>query len=60
MDPFLQSAIQQARQGLAEGGIPIGSVLVIGGEIVCHSQYGNGSSFSLTLGEPMLGRKPQL
>ena len=33
---------------------------LLGGEIVCHSQYGNGSSFSLTLGEPMLGRKPQL
>src|SRR6188768_3471402 len=33
-DPFLQKAIQEARLGLAEGGIPIGSVLVIGGEIV--------------------------
>jgi cytosine/creatinine deaminase len=27
-DPFLQAAIQEARQGLAEGGIPIGSVIV--------------------------------
>jgi cytosine/creatinine deaminase len=34
MDPFLQAAIDQARQGLAEGGIPIGSVLVIDGHIV--------------------------
>ena len=34
MDPFLQAAIDEARQGLAEGGIPIGSVLVIDGEIV--------------------------
>ena len=34
MDKFLQAAIEEARQGLAEGGIPIGSVLVIGGEIV--------------------------
>ena len=34
MDPFLQAAIDEAKQGLAEGGIPIGSVLVIDGEIV--------------------------
>jgi cytosine/creatinine deaminase len=34
MDPFLQAAIDEARQGLAEGGIPIGSVLVIDGTIV--------------------------
>lgn len=34
MDRFLQAAIEEARQGLAEGGIPIGSVLVIDGEIV--------------------------
>jgi len=27
-DPFLQAAIDEARQGLAEGGIPIGSVVV--------------------------------
>jgi cytosine/creatinine deaminase len=33
-DPFLQAAIEEARQGLAEGGIPIGSVLVIDGKIV--------------------------
>ena len=33
-DPFLRAAIDEARQGLAEGGIPIGSVLVIDGEIV--------------------------
>jgi creatinine deaminase len=35
-DLFLQKAIEEARLGLAEGGIPIGSVLVIGGEIVGH------------------------
>lgn len=28
MDEFLQAALQEARQGLAEGGIPIGAVLV--------------------------------
>jgi len=33
MDPFLQAAIGEARLGLAEGGIPIGSVLVIDGRI---------------------------
>jgi cytosine deaminase len=33
-DSFLQAAIAEARAGLAEGGIPIGSVLVIGGQIV--------------------------
>jgi cytosine deaminase len=27
-DSFLQAAIQEARQGVAEGGIPIGSVIV--------------------------------
>ena len=33
-DPFMQAAIEEARKGLAEGGIPIGSVLVIDGKIV--------------------------
>ena len=30
----MSAAIEEARKGLAEGGIPIGSVLVIDGEIV--------------------------
>jgi creatinine deaminase len=34
MDEFMQAAIEEARQGLAEGGIPIGAVLVIDGHIV--------------------------
>jgi cytosine deaminase len=34
MDPYLQLAIDEARQGLAEGGIPIGSVLVVDGRVV--------------------------
>jgi cytosine/creatinine deaminase len=40
VDQFLQEAIAQAKQGRAEGGIPIGSVLVIDGEIVSrgHNQ----------------------
>src|SRR4051812_17495406 len=33
-DPFLRAAVEEARLGLAEGGIPIGSVLVIDGRIV--------------------------
>jgi cytosine/creatinine deaminase len=35
-DPFLAAAIADARQSLAEGGIPIGSVLVIDGQIVAR------------------------
>jgi cytosine deaminase len=34
LDEFLQAAIEQARIGLRDGGIPIGSVLVIDGQIV--------------------------
>jgi cytosine/creatinine deaminase len=34
MDQFLQMAIDEARLGLAEGGIPIGSVLVVDGRVV--------------------------
>ena len=33
-DEFLQAAVEEARLGLAEGGIPIGSVLVIDNRIV--------------------------
>ena len=34
MDKFMQEAIDEAKKGLAEGGIPIGSVLVSGGKII--------------------------
>jgi len=34
MDEFMRAAIEEAKQGLAEGGIPIGAVLVIDGKIV--------------------------
>ena len=34
MDRFLEAAIEEARTGLVEGGIPIGSVLVLNNEIV--------------------------
>src|SRR5579871_1209310 len=33
-DPFLAAAIAEAEQGLREGGIPIGAVLVHGGRII--------------------------
>ena len=34
MDEFMQAAIEEARAGMAEGGIPIGSVLVHEGKII--------------------------
>jgi cytosine deaminase len=34
MDPFLRAAIDEAKKGLASGGIPIGSVLVYDGKII--------------------------
>lgn len=33
-DTYMQAAIEEARRGLAEGGIPIGSVLVLDGIII--------------------------
>lgn len=46
MDTFLEAAIKEARLGLAEGGIPIGSVLVIDNQIVGRGhnrRFQNGS-----------------
>lgn len=45
-DPFLEAAIEQARKSLAEGGIPIGSVLVHEGKVIgrghnCRVQSGS-------------------
>jgi cytosine deaminase len=34
IDTFMRAAIEEARKGLREGGIPIGSILVKGGRIV--------------------------
>jgi cytosine deaminase len=34
MDAFLEAAIAEAQKGLAAGGIPIGSVLVLDGQII--------------------------
>ena len=47
MDAFLEAAIDEAKKGLAEGGIPIGSVLVIDAKIVGRGhnrRIQNGSS----------------
>jgi len=34
MDPFLEAAIEEAKKGRTDGGIPIGSVLVCDGKII--------------------------
>lgn len=34
MDPFLKAALAEARQGVSEGGIPIGSVIVHQGIVI--------------------------
>jgi cytosine deaminase len=48
-DPFLEAAIAEAERGLGEGGIPIGSVLVIEGDIV-----GRGHNRRVQKGSPIL------
>ena len=48
-DPFMQAAIAEARAGLAEGGIPIGSVLVHQGVIL-----GRGHNRRIQKGSPIL------
>ena len=45
-DPYLRAALEQAKKSLAEGGIPIGSVLVYEGKIIgrghnCRVQTGS-------------------
>jgi len=49
MDEFMAVALEEARQGLAEGGIPIGSVLVLDGKIV-----GRGHNRRVQKGSPTL------
>ncbi|MCB1129996.1 MAG: nucleoside deaminase [Verrucomicrobiae bacterium] len=49
MDPFLQAAIDEARKGIEEGGIPIGSVLVHDGKII-----GRGHNRRVQSGSPTL------
>lgn len=48
-DPFLAAAITEAQQGLREGGIPIGSVLVAQGRIL-----GRGHNRRIQKGSPVL------
>lgn len=48
-DPFMQAAIDEARKGMAAGGIPIGSVLVLDGEII-----GRGHNRRVQDGSPIL------
>ena len=47
-DPFMQAAIDEAKAGLAEGGIPIGSVLVRDNQII-----GRGHNRRVQDGDPI-------
>lgn len=49
VDPFLRAAIEEAIKGRDAGGVPIGSVLVIDGEIV-----GRGHNQRVQQGSPIL------
>lgn len=49
MDEFLKAAIEEARKGMNEGGIPIGSVIVHNGEII-----GRGHNKRVQSGSPTL------
>jgi cytosine/creatinine deaminase len=48
MDEFMKAAVEEARAGLAEGGLPIGAVLVRGGRII-----GRGHNRRVQQGDPM-------
>lgn len=48
-DPFFEAAIAEAEHGLSEGGIPIGSVLEVDGQIV-----GRGHNRRIQKGSPTL------
>jgi len=49
MDEFMQASIDEAKKGLAEGGIPIGSVLVHKNQII-----GRGHNRRIQNGSPIL------
>ncbi len=49
MDPFLAVALEEARAGLAQGGIPIGAALVIDGQVA-----GRGHNQRIQKGSPIL------
>jgi creatinine deaminase len=48
-DEFMAAAIAEAKMGAQEGGIPIGSVLVIGGEIIGRGHNRREQRFSAIL-----------
>lgn len=48
MDKFIQTAIEEAKKGLVQGGIPIGSVLVRDGKII-----GRGHNQRVQKNDPM-------
>jgi cytosine deaminase len=63
MDQFLQAALEEARQGHREGGIPIGSVLVSGNRILGRGHNRRQQSGSVVLHAEMdalerAGRQP--
>ena len=63
MDQFMEAAIDEARQGLAEGGVPIGSVLVHEGRIIGRGHNRRVQSGSVVLHGEMdalenAGRQP--
>ncbi len=49
MDSFLQQALEEARKGYTEGGIPIGSVIVHQGKVI-----GKGHNQRIQQGNPIL------
>ena len=49
MDKFMQAAIEEAKKGFSEGGIPIGSVIVYQNEII-----GRGHNRRVQSGSPIL------
>ena len=49
MDKFMEAAIEEAQKGLAEGGIPIGSVIVHNNKII-----GRGHNRRVQSGSPIL------
>jgi cytosine deaminase len=48
-DKFIEAAIQEAKIGLADGGIPIGSVLVLDGKIISRGHNQRVQKDSVTL-----------
>ncbi|HEY2496300.1 MAG TPA: nucleoside deaminase [Candidatus Angelobacter sp.] len=53
-DPFLQAAIEEARQGFAEGGIPIGSVIVYRDKVHREKIIGRGHNRRVQKGSAIL------